>query len=156
MIRSNKQYMSNSLEYVYKSEIGERTRYAANTGTTEMSVANSNLNCSCTLYTVLQSNSSNGTLIKTITLNGTKSITKGMERLYTESNDSTPIIDIISEIEIPAISQYSIQESFAISIEVAFILQFQYKLRASIQNGSENIIVIAERVGISYPQLKYF
>lgn len=148
----NSLYLSNSLQYVYKSQIGERAKYTANTGMAEMSVANSNLDGSGTLYTVLQSNSLNGTLIETITLKGLKSMTRGMVRLYIETNDATPLIDIVSEIEIPAISQNSIQESFAISIAVDFMLQYQYKLRASMQNGSENMVVIAEGLGISYPQ----
>ncbi len=68
---TNGRYLSNSLTYVYRPEIGQRTKYTANTGTTIMSTANSNLDGTGTLYTDLTAGSSAyGTLIKTIRVKG--------------------------------------------------------------------------------------
>ena len=144
-------YFSNSLTYVYKSEIGQRTKYAALTGTTVMSTANSNLTGSGTLYTVLTAGATNGTRIKTITIKGATTLTRGMVRLYIVDTAGNPNTDIVAEIEIPAVSQNGIQGSFAISLEVDFFLEYNYTLKASIENGSEDTVVIAEGVDMSYP-----
>lgn len=149
MVTKNSEYLSNSLTYVYKSEIGERVNYTALTGMTEMSVANSNLDGTGTIYTVLTSASTDGTLIKNITLKGIATQTKGMVRLYIQPDGGSN--DLVAEIEIPARSQASIQETFAISIDVDFMLEYEYKLNASMENGSENMVIIAEGLDIAFP-----
>ena len=143
----NKEYVSNSLEYVYKPMIGQRTKWTAQTASAEMSTANSNLNGSGTLYTLL-TGGTRGTYIKTITVKAIKLVTRGMVRIYVDSGLPT---DIISEIEIPPRSVDPSQETFAISIEVDFMLEQDWILKASIENGSENTMIFAEGLDISYP-----
>ena len=43
MVRTNEEYLNNSLTYVYQSEISERVYYTANTAIVSSSAANSNL-----------------------------------------------------------------------------------------------------------------
>ncbi len=149
MVRTNEEYLSNSLTYVYKPEIGQRVEYTANTGTTIMTAGNSNMNGTGTLYNVIASGSSGyGTLIKTITLKGTKTTTRGMVRLYLHDGSTT---SIIAEIEIPAISQDGIQRTYEISYEVDFMLTDNWSMQASIENGSEDMVVIAQGLNVTFP-----
>lgn len=147
MITSNEEYLSNSLEYVYKPEVGQRIKYTANTGTVVATAANANLDGTGTLYTVLQSNLANGTLIKTITLKAQVSTTRGMVRLYTDDGTN---LNIIAEVEVPACSATAIKTSFAICIEVDFMLKYLSYLKASIQNA-EALTITAEGLDISFP-----
>lgn len=149
MVVSNDQYLSNSLEYVYKPEIGQRTKFTANTGSYTMTTGNSNLDGSTgTFYTILSCSSTNGTKIKTITIKAATTLTKGMVRLFINDNATVPFL--ISEIEIPARSQETIQESFAISLDVDFILKNGWDLNATTEN-TESIVVWAEGLDLSYP-----
>ena len=152
MVRSNEQYLSNSLTYVYKPEIGQRIKYTANTGTTTLITANSNLDGTGTLYTALTAgnSSTNGTLIKTITIKGTKTTTRGMVRLYLK-NSGLGSTSIITEIEIPAVVQVGIQETYEIGYEVDFMITKQWLLQASIQNGSEDMVIITQGLDITFP-----
>lgn len=147
MVRSNEEYLSNSLEYVYKSEIGQRIKYTANTGVAIMTTANANLDGTGTISRVLTSAGANGTIVKTITLKGVVSVTRGMVRLYINPT-STPWL--ISEIEIPAVAQDAIQKTFALSLEVDFLLENGWSLEASTQNA-ESMTVTAEGLDISFP-----
>lgn len=148
MVPSNDEYLSNSLTYVYKPQIGQRTKYTANTGTIVTNTANSNLDGTGTLYTVMQSGTANGTLIKTITLKAQGTTTRGMIRLYVE--DGSGNIDIIAEVEVPAVSQASGQQTWAISMEVDYMLKYQYYLKASTQNTLK-VTVVAEGLDITFP-----
>lgn len=147
MVTSNDQYLSNSLEYVYQSEIGQRTKYTANTGTVLMTAANSNLDGTGTLYTVL-AGSDNGTLVKNLTIKGAALLSKGMVRFYIEKFGGTTAL--ISEIEIPSRDLSAIQQSFAVSIDVDFFLQNRDTLKASTENA-EAIVITAEGLDITYP-----
>jgi hypothetical protein len=151
MTSFNGLYLSNYLTYVYEPEIGERTKFTTINGTAILNTANSNLDGTGTIASIITSSSPNGTLIKSVTMKGEKSVTRGMIRFYVESDDATPLIDIVTEIEIPARETTSIQESYALSLEIDFVLQNGYKLSASIENGSEDMVITAEGVNISYP-----
>lgn len=149
MVRSNEEYLSNSLEYVYKPEIGQRTKYTASTGSYNMVTANTNLDgTSGTFYTILECSVANGTLIKTITIKAATTLTKGMVRLFINDNATNPFL--IAEVEIPARSQGSIQESFAVSLEVDFMLKNGWALNATTENA-ESIFVWAEGLDLTYP-----
>jgi len=148
MVKFNERYLSNSLDYVYKPQIAQRMKLTALTESTEMSKANPNLDGTGTLYTVLTSTATNGTYIKTITIKTNLKTTRGMVRLYVFDGVNT---DIIAEIEIPAVIPLSKREAFAISIDVDFMLEDDWILKASMENGSENTIVTAEGFDIGFP-----
>ncbi len=142
-------YLSNSLTYVYQPEIGQRTKYTAVYGQALLSTANTNLDGTGTIASPLRGGATAGTLVKTITLKAQLAVTRGMVRLYVE--DGTPNTDIVAEIEIPAASQDNIQETYAISICVDYMLKADYYLKASIENGSQNVSIHVEGLEISYP-----
>ena len=148
MVRSNEEYLSNSLEYVYKPEIGQRTQYTANTGIAYMTAANANLDGTGTTYQVYRGLLTNGSLIKTITIKAEVTLAKGMVRLFAFDNASTTIL--ISEIEIPARSQTGTQATYAISLEVDFMLKYGWDLLASTEYANA-IVVTAEGLDISFP-----
>lgn len=147
MVRSNEEYLSNSLEYVYKPEIGQRTKYTASTGIAYLTAANANLDGTGTTYTVIASAVANGTLIKTITVKAEVTFVKGMVRLFMFDGTTARLI---SEIEIPARSQTSIQSTYAISLDVDFMLANGWRILASTEYAQATI-VIAEGLDISFP-----
>jgi len=145
MIRNNSEYVSNSLEYVYQPEIGQRVNYTANTGTAIISAANTNLDGTGTTYTVLTAGA-NGTLIKTITIKAIGNTTRGMVRLYTVGLLSSK--QIVAEVEIPAVIATSVDEAFEITLNVDFIVSTD--LLASTEKA-ESFIVTAEGLDIAFP-----
>lgn len=148
MVRTNEQYLSNSLQYVYQSEIGERVNYTDNTGTTIISTANSNLDGTGTLATVI-TGASNGTLIRSITIKAIVTTTKGMVRLYIEDSGAS-FTDLVMEVEIPAVVKSQLDQAFSVCMAVDFMLPSTYKLRASTQNA-ESFIVTAEGSDMTFP-----
>lgn len=148
MVLRNEDYLSNSLTYVYKPEIGQRTKYTANTGTARIATANNRLDGTGAVSTVITSAAANGTLIKTVTIKAEVAMTKGMVRLFLI--DTTPTTTLVAEIEIPARSLTGTQESFALSLEVDFMLKNGWSLAASTENA-EASIVTAEGLDISFP-----
>lgn len=148
MNKFNKLYTSNILQYVYKEEIAQRAKYTSNTGTANLTVANTNLDGTGTIYHVVTSAVANGTLIKSITIKAATTFSKGIVRIFLDDNATTPIL--VSEIEIPERSQGSIQESFSISLEVNYFLKNGWALAASTQLA-QSTIVTAEGLDISFP-----
>lgn len=130
-----------ALKEIQTTNINERAKYTANTGMVQTSTANSNLNGSGTLYSII-TGASNGTLIKTLTIKGITTTSMGMIRLYL--NDK-----IIDEIEIPSIVQNSKEEAFSIAFDVSYNLKSGDILKASTQNA-ENYNIIAEGLDWSY------
>jgi hypothetical protein len=148
MFNPNNHYLSNSLQYVHESEIGERVNYTDNTGYAVISTANSNLDGTGTLATVI-TGASNGTCVRTVTIKAIGTTTKGMVRLFIE--DSTPTnTDLVAEIEIPAVVPSGTRESFSTVLETDFYLKSGYKLRASTQNA-ESFIITAEGQDTTFP-----
>lgn len=148
MINKNSLYTSNSLTYVYQSCIGERVNYTANTGTALVSAANSNLDGSGTLVTLLTA-ASGGSWVRKITIKATGETTRGMIRLFSEM----PIgmfnaKFIIGEFEVPAVIPSSTAPAFEASYEVDFY--FTNLLRVSTENA-ESFVVTAEALDIAFP-----
>jgi hypothetical protein len=130
-----------ALKELQTTNINERAKYTANTGMAQISVANSNLNGTGTLYSII-SGASNGTLIKTITIKATASDSIGMIRLYINTN-------IIDEIEIPSVTQSAIEKTFSIAFDVNYNLQNGDVLMASTQNAN-TFNIIAEGLDWAY------
>jgi hypothetical protein len=121
------------------------TQYTANTGMAVISTANSGLDGSGTLGTVLTAGS-NGTLVKSVTIKAQVSTTQGMVRLFIYDGTNTRLV---SEIEVPAITKSSEDPSFECYLETDFSLKSGEVLKASTQNA-ESFNVIAEGLDWAY------
>ncbi len=121
------------------------TQYTANTSVATISTANTNLNGTGTLGTVITA-ASNGTLIKTITIKAQTSTTEGMVRLFVYDGTNTKLI---YEVLIPAISKSAFIPAFETVIPLNFSLKSSWVLKASTQKG-ETFNVIAEGLNWTY------
>lgn len=121
------------------------TQYTANTGIVVISTANSNLDGSGTLANVL-TGASNGTLIKTVTIQATGNTTSGMVRLFVYDGTNTKIL---YEANIPAVTKSNRDPAFAITIPLNYRLKSGGILKAATQNA-ESFNVIAEGLDWAY------
>lgn len=126
--------------------MAEETQYAANTGTVQISTANTNLDGTGTLGTVL-TGTNNGTLIKSVMVKGITNTTEGMVRLFIDDNNGAK--RLLHEIYIPAITKASINKAFETRINLNFFLKSGYILKAS-TNNAETFNVIAEGLDVVY------
>lgn len=137
------------LEAGVNTNINERAKYTANTGIALISVANPYLDGSGDIQLVI-SGDDKGTLIKTITIKGIVSTTRGMVRLFVNGTFSGATLTLlIDEIEIPAVIQSGIAESFEISYDLDYFLAHGFSLYASTQND-ESFTVIADGLNFTY------
>lgn len=130
----------------------ESTNYTANTGVVQVSAANSNLDGTGTLGTVLTASASGsgwkGCRIESVTIKATVNTTPGMVRLYIYDGTNTKLL---TEIEVQAITKSSVVSSFSRTINLfKFELQPGYALKASTQNA-ENFVITAEGLDWKYP-----
>lgn len=121
------------------------TQYTANTGCVTISTANTNLDGTGTLGTVLTA-ASNGTLIKSVIIKAQVSTTQGMIRLFVSGGGAT---ELIAEIEVPAVTKSSVDPSYECYLELNYALKSGYILKASTQIG-EAFNVIAEGLDWAY------
>jgi hypothetical protein len=121
------------------------TQYTANTGMVTISTANSNLDGTGTLGTVLTA-ASNGTLVKTVTIKAQTNTTQGMIRLFVYDGTNTRLV---AEIEVPAVTKSSTDESFEKYLDLDLSLKSSHVLKASTQNA-ETFNVIAEGLDWAY------
>lgn len=129
-----------------QNTINERAKYTANTGMVLISTANSNLDGTGTLGTVL-TGASNGTLIKTIIINALTNTTQGMIRLFVY--DGSSVTNLIDEIEIPPSVVSGTYPAYSISYDVNYNLKAGFLLKAATQNA-ESFVVIAEALDWAY------
>jgi hypothetical protein len=125
------------------------TQYTANTGMATISTANSNLDGSGTLGTLLTA-ASNGTLIKTVTIKATGSTTGGMVRIFGCGVSNR----IIAEVDIPPVTCAGTTPAFETTLNVDYFMQSGGSLKASTQNA-ETFNVIAEGLDFSYYGASY-
>lgn len=121
------------------------TQYTANTGMVAISTANSNLDGTGTLGTVITA-ASNGTLIKTVTIKAQTNTTQGMVRLFIYDGTNTRLL---AEVEIPAVTKAAYENSFETTLNLDLELKATYILKASTQNA-ETFNVIAEGMDWAY------
>ena len=126
------------------------THYTANTGMVTISTANTNLDGSGTMGTVLTAASS-GILIKNVFIKavgtGSTSTSQGMVRLFVDDGGNN--IRLLREVEIPEMGQSSTDPTFEAVIPLNYELKSGYILKASTEN-SESFNVIAEGLDYSY------
>lgn len=121
------------------------TQYTANTGVVTISTANSNLDGTGTLGTVL-TGASNGTLIKSVIIKAQTNTTQGMIRLFVNGGGAT---ELIAEIEVPAVTKSSVDPSYELFMPLNYALKSGYILKAATQNA-ETFNVIAEGLDWAY------
>lgn len=136
-------------KYYTTSVRPESTNYVANTGIGQVSTANSNLDGSGTLATILTA-ASNGTNIQSVTVKSIVNTSAGMIRLFIY-NGTTNFL--YSELPVPAVTKSSTAHSFSARELFGgndFALQSGHILKASTQVG-ETMNVIAEGLDWTYP-----
>ena len=121
------------------------TQYTANTGMVTISTANSNLDGTGTLGTLLTA-ASNGTLINSITCKAQGNTTQGMIRLFIYDGTNTRLVQ---EIEVPAVTKSGQDHSFETTIQCDFRLKSGDVFKVSTQNA-ETFNVIANAVNWAY------
>ncbi len=125
--------------------MAQETQFTANTAMATISTANSNLDGSGTLGTVL-TGASNGTLIKTVRVKAQGNTTHGMVRLYAYDGTNTKLI---YELEVPAVTKSGTYPAFEAAIPLNFVLKSGGILKASTQ-VAETFNVIAEGLDFAY------
>jgi hypothetical protein len=139
-------YQTGQLISATETNINEKVKYTANTGTVAISTANTNLDGTGTISTVLTA-ASNGTLITDITITATGTTTRGMIRFFISDGSFTRIID---EVDVPARTQSATQSAWSISYETNWYLKAGYTLGVSTEKA-EGFSVMAEGLDMSYP-----
>jgi hypothetical protein len=131
----------------------ESTNYTANTGMTLISTANSNLDGTGTLGTVLTAGASaagwKGTTVESISIKATGTVTHGMVRIFIY-NGTTSFL--FTEVFVNPIVPPGTFQSFGYKITLPgkFQLKADYAIKASTQNA-ESFSVIAEGMDFKYP-----
>lgn len=125
--------------------INERVKYTANTSTVVISTANSNLDGTGTLGTVLTA-ASNGTLIQRVTIKATGNTTRGMVRLFIYDGANNRLIE---EVRVPTVTKSGIDHSFIAVVNLNYNLKTGYLLKASTENA-ESFSIIAEGLDWAY------
>lgn len=118
--------------------LNERVKYTAITGRAVISTANSNLDGTGTIADLITGG--NGTVVKRIIIKAQGSTTQGMVRIFFKAGATTWIL---REIEIPAITQSSRDQTVVAVIDEPFYLKASYLLRVSTEKA-ETFIVTAE------------
>lgn len=141
------QYISNSLQKVFEPAIGQRVNETANTATGIISTANTNLNGTGTIVGIYIS--SYTSLVKTITIKAIGNTTRGMVRFFSYNNEGGTK-RLIMEVDIPAVTQTSIDKTFAITLETDFMLKADWNIGASTEKA-ESFIITIEGEEMVYP-----
>ncbi len=129
--------------------MAQETQYTANTGLVKISTANSNLDGTGTLGTVI-TGASNGTLIKQVIIKGTDTgataNAEGMVRLFVDTGGS---VKLLTEVHVPPSGQAQTVQTFEAVLPLNFKLSSGYILKASTQNA-DGFNVIAEGLDYAY------
>lgn len=137
----------------YGSVRPESTKYTANNAFAVISTANSNLDGTGTLGTILTATSSatsKGTLLQSIVIKATGNTTPGMIRLYIVAAATA---QLLMEIPVPAVTKSATAHSFSYRVDFGgrdFALPCSWVLKASTEKA-EAFNVIAEGLDWTYP-----
>lgn len=125
--------------------MAEETQYTANVGKGTLSVANSNIDGTGTLQTIL-TGASNGTLIKSINIKAIGNVTDGMIRFFIQDAIGAKLL---LEVPVEAVRSTKVTPAFERQINLNMTLQAGYVLKASTQNA-ESFKVFAEGMNWTY------
>jgi len=139
-------YLTDQLLDRRETNINERVKYTANTGMVLINTANANLDGTGTLTTVLTA-ASNGTLVKTITIQSIQNTTQGMIRFFIFTPN---FYDLIEEIQVQPLTKSGNDPAFSISLDVDFDLKSGYELKVSTEKA-ESFIITVEGMDYTYP-----
>jgi hypothetical protein len=149
MLNESIQTGNSLIESGITTNINERVKYTANTGTAFLSTANTLLDGTGTTVEVIRG-ASNGTLVKTLTIKAQANTTRGMIRLFMHGGAGAAFTILIDEIDVSAVVRSSIAESFEISYDLDYFLAAGDSIYASTEKA-ERFLVIAEGLDFSYP-----
>jgi hypothetical protein len=137
--------------YYASSVRSDTTKYTATTGTTLISAANSNIDGTGTLGTVLTAaaDPSKGCKINSITIKATGNTSPGMVRLF--MFDGASKTKLFAEIEVPATIRSYAAKSFSHTLffENGFYIKRGFSIKASTENA-ESFVVSAEGDDFDY------
>lgn len=143
--------IAEGLDFAYYGSVRpESTKYTANTGMVTVSTANTNLDGTGALGTVLTAASS-GTIIQSIVIKAQVNTTPGMIRLFLY--DGSTYTKLFKEILVPYVTKSGTAHSFSHRIDFDgkdFALKSGWILKASTENA-EAFNIIAEGLDWSYP-----
>jgi len=125
--------------------MAQEVQYTANTAMVTISTANTNLDGTGTLGTVLTAASS-GTLIKSVNIKAIGNTTEGVVRLFITHGASTRLI---SEVEVKAVTKGANDPAFEARLEINFDMDSGDVLKASTEKA-ESFIVLAEGLDWTY------
>lgn len=125
--------------------MAEETQYTANTGFTTISTANSNLDGTGTLGTLLTAGA-NGTLIKSVSVIPTGSNSQGIVRLFIYDGTNNRLF---KEIEMAAVTDSDKNRRYEVHLDLDFSLKSGYVLKASTELA-DAFAVIAEGLDWAY------
>jgi hypothetical protein len=121
-------------------------KYTANTGLALINTANTNLDGSGTVATLITAASS-GTLIRSITIKAQGSPSRGMIRIFFKAGASSWLLH---EVPVEAVVQGSVDHSFVYIIDEPFFLKPGDILAVSTQNA-DTFLITADGLDITYP-----
>jgi hypothetical protein len=125
--------------------MAEETKYTAKTGMVQISTANSGLDGSGSLGTVI-TGASNGTLIKSVWIKAITNTDQGMIRLFVDDGGTK---SLIKEIPVEARTKASINPAFETLVDLNFTLESGVILKASTQSAN-TFNIIAEGLDWTY------
>ena len=125
--------------------MAEETQYTARTGLIKISTANSNLDGTGSLTSLITGNL-NGTLVKSISIKAIESTSAGMIRIFVKRSTST---QLLTEIPVPAIDINGITPAFETCIDLNYTLASGAEILASTQNA-ESFNIIGECLDWEY------
>ena len=126
--------------------LAQRVKYTSVTSIGIVSTANSNLDGTGTLTTLI-TGANSGTLIRRIIIKAQSSTTQGMIRFFFVANAS---VWIIREVEVSAINQASTDQSFIAIIEEPFLLSSTRSIKVSTEKA-ETFIITVEALNMTFP-----
>lgn len=133
------------------NNINERVNYTANTGTAVISTANTNLNGTGTITTVLTTGATSGSvgsLVKQVIIKGSGSVSRGMVRLFVSNGETFTIL--IDETDISGVAQMEKQGAFSITYDVDWYFNAGLYIGAA-TNNADPFTVCIQALDIKYP-----
>ena len=126
---------------------GESAKFTANTGIAQDKTANTNLDGTGTLSTIITAADS-GTYVKSVTIKTTTRALQGMVRLYVYDGTNTRLL---REIQIdPHAAGSGTWPTCSYPIQLNFFLKSGYILKSSVE-VADTYNIIAEGYDVSYP-----
>jgi len=129
-----------------ETNINERAEYTAQTVRVSINTANSNLDGTGTITSVITS-ASNGTQIKSVYIQAITTTSEGMIRFFVFNGANYYLID---EIRVPATQKSGTQAAWELAYDLEYSLTPGYSLAVSTENA-DTFIITATGLDWTYP-----